>query len=88
MLVAEGLHRLEVAGQGRDAAHVADDGLDDNGGDFAAVGGEGGLDGFDAVVGQGERGFSEGTGTPAVSAMPRVAMPLPALTSRESTWPW
>ena len=27
-------------------------------------------------------------GTPAVSAMPSVATPEPALTSSESTWPW
>ena len=58
--VGEGAEAFEEAGRGRDGAGVADDGLDDDAGDLVGVGGEGGLDGGEIVVGQGEgelRGF-------------------------------
>jgi len=51
---------FEVAGQRRDAAHVADDGLDNDGGDFGAAGAEGGLHGFGVVVGHSDGSVGEG----------------------------
>ena len=44
----------EVAGGGRDAAGVADDRLHNHGGDGAGMRGEGGFDGGEVVVGQGQ----------------------------------
>jgi hypothetical protein len=45
---------FEVAGRGRDAAHVADHRLDDDAGDLVGMRGEGGLDCGEIVEGQRE----------------------------------
>jgi len=64
----DGSQAGEIAGGWRDAAGVADDGLEDDGGDGARMGGEGGFDCVEVVVGQGEGeagdffGDSGGTG--------------------------
>ncbi len=50
----DGAQTGEIARGGRDAAGIADDGLDDDGGDLAGMGGEGGFDGGEIVVGQSE----------------------------------
>ena len=47
--------RGEIAGRGRNATGIADDGLEDDRGDGSGVRGEGGFDGGDVVVGQGVR---------------------------------
>jgi len=77
----------EVARSGRDAAGVADDGLDDDSGDGTGVGVKGGFDGGDVVVRQGVGEMGDLLGTPAEPGMPKVATPEPALTSRPSEWP-
>ena len=50
----EGAQTGEIARGRRNAAGIADDGLDDDGGDLAGMGGESGFDGGEIVVGQSE----------------------------------
>ena len=53
-----------------------------------AVRREDGLEGLDVVVGQTRVSAAISVGTPALSGRASVATPEPALTRRESTWPW
>ena len=87
MRLGEGAQAGEVAGSGRDAAGVADDRLDDDGGNLRRVGGEGGFDSGEIVVGQSQGEVGDFFGHPAEPGMPKVATPEPALTSRPSEWP-
>ena len=52
--LVSGAQAGEIAGRGRDAAGVADDRLENDGGDCVGMGVECGFDGGEVVVGQGE----------------------------------
>lgn len=81
------LESLVEPGLGRYDAHVARRGLGDHAGDLTGVRVEGLVHGFEVVVGQDDRVRGLGAGDTGVSGSAKVATPLPADASSESTCP-
>ena len=88
VLVGHLPQRLAELGRRRDAAHVADDRLDDHAGDLRAVLGKGVFDGLRrrCSAARACRATAPSV-TPGELGTPSVAAELPAATSRLSTWP-
>ena len=88
MMVADLAQGLQKSRQRGDAVHIAGDRFDDDAGDLRADLVEGFPHLCTVVVVQGDGVLRQGGGYPGEEGSPRVSMPEPAFTSRESEWPW
>ncbi len=87
VLAGDAAQGFEIAGLGRNAAHIAADGLDNDRRDLFPERSKVSSTASLLLSGRAMVVSLKPLGTPGESGRPRVATPEPALTSSESTWP-